>query len=440
MGEKKLFDFSKEQSKQSRLVYICFCAVFCGLYFVRDIFHIGISFYLIYLWAALTMMVVSREEAIAFFISIMAFSRGGFNGVFSVLMLAVVFIRFGYKRDKYNSSFVLLVLIAIYEFLHAFASTNVAFGVILTYVALLLCLGIILQYPHENLDRKFILDSFICFSLFYAAMTFLVMFKTYGSLEMVMTEGFRTSNYTELTSNTKNFVGNQNFLTSLCSLNISLCILLISKSKHKIPYIVAIVFFVLSALLTISKMFMIVLIALVLYLLYVAYKNGLKQGMVMTVFLGILFIAFYNLFADTLIAMVLDRFEHGDLTTGRLDIVVLMLEYMNEHPYTYLIGAGITNLQYEIAHAVHSSVFEIIGGWGIIGVFLALGYIITLLKIAKRNRRLEKYQIDFLNYLPLFVFLGYSVIGMLFSSELAIARMTICIFALELKGGKIREI
>lgn len=440
MDAKKLLDFSKEQSNQSRLVYICFCAVFCGLYFVRDIFDIGISFYLIYLWAALTMMVVSKEEAIAFFISIMAFSRGGFNGVFSVMMLAVVFIRFGYKRDKYNLSFLFLVLIAVYEFLHAFASKNVTFGVILTYVVLLLCLGMILQYPHENLDRKFILDSFICFSLFYAAMTFLVMFKTYGSLEMVITEGFRTSNYAETVSNTKSFVGNQNFLTSLCSLNISLCILLISKSKHKIPYIAATVFFVLSALLTISKMFIAVLAALALYLLYVAYKKGLRQGIAVTVLLGILFVVAYQLFADNLIAMVLDRFKRGDLTTGRLDIVALMFEYMNAHPYTYLIGAGITNMQYEIEHAVHSSVFEVIGGWGILGVFLALGYIVTLLKIAKQNRMVEKYRIDLLNYLPLFVFLGYSVIGMLFSSELAIARMTICIFALELKGGKIREI
>ena len=108
MGAKKDIVFSKEENKQSRYIYFFMCAVFCGFYLAREIFDINISFYLIYLWAALTIMIVPREEAIAFFISIMSFPRGGFNGVFSVLMLAVVFVRFGYRRDKYNFSFLFL--------------------------------------------------------------------------------------------------------------------------------------------------------------------------------------------------------------------------------------------------------------------------------------------------------------------------------------------
>lgn len=425
-----------EKYRSSHGIYILMCCIFCGFYFIRDIIGIGVNWYLIYAFGALTVLVVSKEEIIAFLVSIAAFANAGFNGMFALMILMCVILRFWNNLTSVKKYTLIPIGMILLETLHYIYNHGIDRGVWLTYICFLLVLIIIQQYDTKKINKMFVMKSFVCFSLFFVIMTILQMIKIYGSFENMITIGFRTKEYKELLGEYAHLIGNSNYLTSLSSLNLCICAILISKSNKKIPFIIAFSAFMLTGLLTVSKMFVITVIAFAAYIIFFAYKKGLKYGIGLSVVLIIVGAVMFNLFQDTLIQMVADRFLEKDWSTGRVSIVETLLVYMNEHPFTYITGLGILQtFNYIGGHAVHSSFFEVLGGWGIFGVVLVIGYILVQISAAKKNAIFSGAKPTGLNYLPILVFLGYSLAGMLFSSALAIIRMMVAIYAIEI-GGK----
>ena len=417
-------------------LYIAMCCFFCGFYFIRDIIGISVNWYLIYSFGALIVLSVSKEEIVAFLVSIAAFANAGFNGVFAVMILICVTLRFCNDLRSVKIYTLIPIGMILFETLHYINNQGIERGVWLTYVCFILVLIIIQQYDTKKMDKMFVMKSFVCFSLFFVIMTILQMTKIYGSFENMITIGFRTAEYKDLLGEYAHLIGNSNYLTSLSSLNLCICAVLISKSKKKAPSIIAFLVFLLAGLLTVSKMFVVVVIAFVVYIIFCAYKKGLKYGIGLSVVLIIVGAVVFNLFQDTLIQMVADRFLEKDWSTGRVSIVETLLAYMNEHPFTYITGLGILQtFNYIGGHAVHSSFFEVLGGWGIFGVVLVIGYIFVQISAAKKNATFSGSKPTGLNYLPILVFLGYSLAGMLFSSALAIIRMMVATYAIEI-GGK----
>lgn len=425
-----------ENNKSSHSIYSLMCCIFCGFYFIRDIMGVGVNWYLIYAFGALTVLVVSKEEIIAFLVSIAAFANAGFNGMFAVMILMCVILRFWNELRSVKKYTLIPIGMILLETLHYNYNHGIERGVWLTYVCFLLILFIIQQYDSKKINKMFIMKSFVCFSLFFVTMTLMQMIRIYGSFESMITIGFRTNEYRDLLGEYTHLIGNSNYLTSLASLNICICAVLLSRSNNKIFLIIAFSIFMLTGLLTVSKMFVVVDIAFAAYIILFAYKKGLKYGIGLSVVLIIAVAFIYNQFQDTLIQMVSDRLLEEDWSTGRISIVETLLAYMNEHPITYITGLGILQtFNYIGRQAVHSSFFEVLGGWGIFGVVLVISYILVQISVAKKNAMRSGSKPTGLNYLPILVFLGYSLGGMLFSSSLAIIRMMIATYAIEI-GGK----
>ena len=207
------------------------------------------------------------------------------------------------------------------------------------------------------------------------------------------------------------------------------------NARRKLPYVIAILCFIFLGLLTISKMFIVILACYALYIIYSMGKRNIKKGIIAILLLIILTSVLYALFKDTLLLMVKERFMEGDLTTGRIDGINLMFNYMDGNWHTYIFGTGILNLQHVLGVAIHSSLFEIIGGWGFLGSILPLLFVFLICKDIKNYEKNNKNK-QVLNYLPLIVMLSYSLTGMLFSSATAIARLIVCIYAIGVKGEK----
>jgi len=424
---------AETKKTQPRWLYIVLCVAFCGLYFLRDILDLPISYYLIYALAMFIVLTVSRGEVIAFVISMAAFTGAGFDGIFCTMLLGCVLLRFYNCLQTVKLYSIALICMCVFELIHFLVTDKTGFGAIQTYVMALLILFVIQQCPNEIIDKKLVVNSFIAFSLFFVLMTLVQMIQAVGSLKALLESGYRVEEYTEL-RDTARMMANQNYITSLCSLNLCLCILMLTKKMPKIPYIVFFALFMLSGFLTVSKMFLVILIAFAAYLVVISMKKSLTRGITTILLIAFVVFVVMQLLGDNLIEIIRHRFETEELTSGRIRIVEDMLAYMKEHPAMYFVGTGIIPVHYISDKAVHSSFFEILGGWGVLGLILVVAYIVGLVKDARYHVSNENREITGYNYLPLLVYLSYSLIGMLFSSAFAVIKLMVCIYALQLKG------
>lgn len=423
---------AKEKTVLPRWLYVVLCCVFCVLYFVRDILDVNISYYVIYAVAVITLLIVRKSEAVAFFVSISAFTSAGFDGLFCTLLFGCMLFRMRDHIKTVKIYSLLLVLMCVYEFLHYYAVKMTGLGTIVTYIMVMLTLLIVQQCPSEEIDKTLVVNSFIAFSLFFVLMTMIQMIDAFGSLEMLLENGYRTEAYAELRE-MSGLTANQNYITSLCSLNLCLCVMMIAKKMPKLIYIMAIVIFLISGFLTVSKMFMAVIVVFALYVAFIALKRETLKGLGVVVLLFITGFVIVRLMGDTLIDKIRYRFENEDLTSGRLETIGEMLNYMREHPLTYLLGSGVIQVHYLMPAAIHSSFFEVLGGWGLPGLVMVVGYIGCLVSNARREAAEKDYKPNGYNYLPLLMYLGYSLIGMLFSSAFAVVKIMVCIYALGIK-------
>lgn len=422
--------------KKQKLLFVLMCIVFCGLYFIRDIFGFSISFYFIYIVACLTVVVANISQAFSFFLALTAFSNGGFNGVFAFLIAATFLVKLlvTNKKIKISRFLALSIVCVFFEVFHIPFDYSVQIGEVVSYVVLILVGSLATCICPDEIDRKEVIVNFICFSLFFAVMAVLINLKFFDyNFNNFFTTGMRTSEYTEAIQSSRPYLlGNQNFLTSLCSINLCLCTLMLYYCEKKIPYVFASVVFVVVGLLTISKMFFVVLALYLAYIAFSIFKIKKIRGIVFIALLGIIAVSFYLLFKDTLIEAAIYRFRHEDLTTGRIEGINQMMSVFSQDNLYWLFGTGILNLLNVVGIGIHSSFFEAIGGWGIGGVLLFFAYYYVALKTAKEYRIKHKIKINVINYLPLFIAFVYALGGMVFSSWGAFIRIIIFIYSLEL--------
>lgn len=418
-------------------LYIILSTIFCSLYVLRDIIGIDVSFYIIYLVGALIILFTSNEENIAFIISISAFSNGGFSGGFGIIMFCCFLLKFYYTLKKISLTVIILIILCLLEVCHFIYYPNINSSILFTYIFFVGVLILFIQYPHDKLDKKFIIKSFIVFSLFYNIMAVAQMTILYGSFNALLSLGFRSEYYVELLEQNR-LLGNANFVTALCSLNICLCALLIEKKYDRIFCFISLGIFIFTALLTVSKMFLVVIAFYIIYIIIQSFKKKFSTGIVVSLFLFVLSVFAIKLFGDNLVSLLFERFQSGDLTTGRVDIIMNLMIAMNDNPISYLIGFGIFQLpNYTNGHAVHSSFFEVLGGWGFFGLILCSLYLIKMFVDSYKIARKSNQKISGFNYLPLIMFLGYSFIGMFFSSSFSLIEFMVVIYAIELKRNTI---
>lgn len=417
------------QAVKKHDIYYISCFLFCGLYFARDIMGFRVTYSVIYCFVALSVLVFSREETISFILSMLAFQNAGYSGIFAIIILVTVVIKFNNSIRFAKTPFILIILLSLYEVAHYFYPGGAATGEYITYICLFLSIGILLQYDFLNIDRRFLVKSYFIFSLFFSLMTFIQMLNSYGSLHSLMQFGFRGEEYGLLVKQTGHLIANQNYLTVLCSVNLGIGSLMITREKNRKIYILGVGCFIFVGLLTVSKMFVIILVGYFLYLMIAAFRKSTEYGFLTAILGATVAFAIYSLFDQNLLALVRYRFSSGDISTGRIDIIHQLLAFMANNKYTYFWGTGLLNLQYQLGVAVHNSIFEIIGGWGIIGSIIPVILTKKMINDIKNKRGYKKTKFG-LNALPLMITLLYSLTGMLFSSPTGIARLVVCIYAL----------
>ena len=180
---------SQKTIPKSRFVFVLMCLTFCGLYVAKDVLGFEISYYLIYAVAAITVLIVSKEEAIGFFMAISSFTGAGFDGTFCLIFFVCLLFRFIDTLGSIKLYSVLLLLMCLFETWHyVFGGAN-EFGAYITYVMVLGALFIVQQYPHEKINKAFIVNTFLVFSLFFVMVTIVRLLIEHGSLAELLQQG-----------------------------------------------------------------------------------------------------------------------------------------------------------------------------------------------------------------------------------------------------------
>ncbi len=426
--------FSKSNKKlyQGNLKFILVCAAYCLAYFVRDVIGLRFDYFFIYAFAAFIIFFVSKEEAVCFLVGISAFTQAGYDGKFSMLLLLCMLIKFAQHLGKIQKYSLFIIFMCAQESILYFSVGTKGIGSLITYVFILMVLFFIQQYPSERIDKIKMTNTFIAFSAFFIISILIKLVVAYGSFSDLIQLGFRSDEYSQILK-AEGLSANANYITLLSALNICLCTLLVSKGYSKKLYIPLIAFFTFCGLLTISKMFFAVLFVYILFVVFMQLRANLKSGVIAVVGLVAVLIAVYVAFGDTLISMVIERFMQGNLTTGRTTIVKNLISYMNSHPFSYVTGVGILEVHTILDYAIHSSVFEILGGWGIIGLVLVVMYVSFAVNNARLICKKQCIKINAYNYLPLGLLLGYTLIGMLFSSAFSVIQLQLCLYAIQIR-------
>lgn len=416
--------------------YWLITVLYCLLFFLRDVFNLRVSYNMISIITMGIILILPIDYLHAFVLSVYIFSAAGFSGLFSVCVLIAVVMRTISCFRFAKMPTVYLLIMVIFELFHSIVGHNVNFGTYIALLSAMICFAALTQIPEKYVNKNLLADSFILFACFFVSMSFIQMLRLYGSVEGILNYGMRTRQFQDLITAGGKLIANPNYLTVVCSTGIGISLLRLSQKHNKIPYFIAISIFVFIGLTSVSKMFIGIIALLIIYITYSSFKRNLKTGILATFALAAVSGIVYFLFKDTLIDAVLRRFQVGDLTTGRVDIIHDLFAYMNEKPYLYIIGNGILELVYVMlgigSGGIHNSFFEVLGGWGIPGIFVVIGFIVSLVK---HVQRIEEFRTrSLMKYLPLTIVLVYSMAGMLFSSPTGISRLLTCIYVINCKS------
>ena len=229
---------------------------------------------------------------------------------------------------------------------------------------------------------------------------------------------------------------NPNALGIINILSVTSLLQLHSMNKQrKIDYVLGVVLIVFGFL-TASKTFLLCLL-LMLFLLILGQKGDMhKKIRFILILIGSAIVAFLilNLLFYSVVEYYITRFQVEDITTGRINLVILYNEYIDNHPWILFFGIGAADMSnkiinvYDIAKNVpHNSIQEIIVAWGIPGLLVMAFLIGDMIKESKRfsNKKV------LLNFIPLIILLFKSMAGQFITSKytmlaLVLAYLSLC--------------
>lgn len=246
-----------------------------------------------------------------------------------------------------------------------------------------------------------------------------------------------------------------NFLALQCVCNIGVLLTLIEqRQRHKILYIATLAFVLICGVLTVSKMFILVLcVVYVLWLLTSKTKIIYKLFTVCGLFLIVVF-AYVILPKDHSIHVIIDRvlsvFKSGgnlnSFTTGRWNIWKAYLEDWISSLKKFFIGAGVYYESVYNGYSAHGFYVELLYQFGIIGAILlasVFGYCILSGRSIEykdiKNKKI-KVKADKLNYLGIIAFLVSIAALSIFTENTTIMLAVVCCLVFDVKKEKKNEI
>ncbi len=411
---------------------------FLGLLFARDFLGETIPLHVFTVIWILGIMVWDFNMSTAFTVSVSIC----FTSNISITIPIAVYIGYSFykygTKIKVNTFLVISALIAIQEYCR-FSSRY--FQSMTEYVSrimiVFLVAFVITLFDFDDIKPESILKYYLTM---YAFLIIDIIYATahhLGSLSMIVSEHFRIGNTDRFVEESSLLSMNANGIALLSMIAICSALVLIHYKKFKLSIAVPfIVFSSVAGFLTISKTFILVYTgAMSMWLIWYAYSH--QRSVIKTLGIILIFVCAVLILLQTpMVENVFERFETGDLTTGRVEIMGDYLEYMSDQNFfVKLFGIGIQNVNAKagMMYVPHNAIIEIFVTIGFIGLIY---YTLFFYKYLKRPNELclMKYNKTplFINYIPFITYftfiqsLQFIRIGYIYGSLITLFACMMC--------------
>lgn len=401
-----------------------FVAFFALLIF-RDFFSATIPLYVFTIIWVIGLRLWDHNTGTAFTVA----ATICFTSSISITIPIAAYIAFTlYKRGskfKINIFLLISVLIAVQEYCRFSARIAQSFAQFAnTTMVIFLVATVITEYDFDEIKPETIIKYYLSFYTFLIVDIIYATIKHLGSFSMIISDRFRigiTSNFND--ENTLSLLSmNANGIALLTVIAIMSALVLLYYKKIKTSTFVCFIAFAsLAGFLTVSKSFILVYSgSMILWFVWYSYRNQrsvLKTWGVVLVFI----LSIIILLQTPMISNVFERFNEGDLTTGRTEIAERYLEHMSEQNFfvrAFGLGLQKINAKAGIPNTPHNAIVEIYVTMGYAGlIYYALFFYYFLKRPKKLSLRKYGTTPYFLNYIP---FITYFV----FIQGLQFARIT----------------
>lgn len=375
-----VFIVKKVKAKSLFPLYIC---VFCLLLFVRDVIGVNIPLLLFLVYFSMAYCFFSYDECLAVS-AMLPLLNHGIQTNYIMLIACVMYILRFRRNTKINEVHAIVLLLCIYELLHAFIP-DFSFSEYSRYMFSFIYIALILgEYKIQSLlkNEKIVLKSFVFMDAYFMLEVFLVTIK-YLSFSTLVSSGFRFGTLEDYVVGKPTLFDNENMVGLFALVGVGiLLVLLINGEKKKIQNILLIIYFSFFGLLTTSKTFVICLVFMViLFILYIYRLSFFKAlGITVVTVTGVVYAINTVLLNE--VQRVILRFQAADLSTGRNDLLKEYNRYIFSDWKRVTFGIGLQNVVEKsgVHNSPHNATQELLLCWGIIGVVAMLVLTVIVLK------------------------------------------------------------
>lgn len=324
------------------------------------------------------------------------------------------------KRMRVDGSFVLILLMLIWELFHCFSS-NWSPSMLVTAITPLLFVAVCLVIDFDNLDYSVIARTVASVAAYMGLLQIIFyIVRANGNLVQVFTTLGRLGSMSE--ENT--LIGgaiNPNTLGIITVLGMTGLLQIQAAGLRKKTDIALFFVLLLLGMLTQSRTFLACLFLMFVMVLIYQRKDSKKVWQILgsTILICILIVLVMAWVFPGILEDFVERFKVEDLTTGRGRIMGEYHRFVIDNPKVMFFGIGLSNFNekvlnvYQISsHVPHNSIQEIVVAWGIPGiVMMCLLIFMIIRKSAKYN---EKKSV--MSYIPLAIILLKCMAGQLLTS------------------------
>ena len=409
--------------KHSRARFWSLLAVLLALCFVRYALRINLPRTVLLVVAAVIMLAGDRDEVIAMCICCIPLHESIDLYYTLVIWVIIYAMRFS-KSIRINLAIIPIFFMIVWELLHC---VNASFSVMkfVANCAPLLPLAILLCTDSDGLDYDFIIRAY-CATMLATSATLLIKLVHAADFNFVVAFANlqRLGQYTEETAEELAVVGgniNANSLGILCSLGATGLMQIWQAGRKKRWNPLLIILLLVFGALTSSRTYLVCLLLMAVLLIF-SQKGGISRKLklfgiivaVILIALGVLYLVF-----PALVEFYIGRFQAEDLTTGRLDAMVIYHDFIVSNPTVMLFGIGLQDYAEKVIeiwrvmdNIPHNGIQELIVAWGVPGLIM---FLMLWLVMVLRSRQCCAKQ-GLINYIPLLVILLKAQAGQMLSS------------------------
>lgn len=391
--------FNKKLIKNNKKMMV-FLIIFMILIYIRDarIFEIPNYIYVLFVFAMIPFL--SKEQLIGLGIC-MCFFINAFQTNLILLGIIIVLVVKNLSEMHFNTRFLLLFMIGIWELFH-FVYSPFSFEEYRRFIIIILFLAICDCLIIE--DYRLILDMFLMIGAF-AMFDILSQYFYYAgnNIMAIINYKYRFGNVAMINNEVINRVyDNENYIAYFCLLGV-LAAMLIKRETAENKYIGFVAYFGFIGFLTRSKAFFICVGFIVIWIIITLFVSRITQTtkshiISWTISMGAMLFFLVSKKNNIIEAInnVLTRFQTTNLTTGRSEVFADYFRFWTSNPLYMLFGIGTQSVDIKSSniHTMHNVFQELFVCIGIIGVIIFVIYIYREYKsITNRSGRLDSYKI-----------------------------------------------